>query len=273
MLPKHIVFIDLSYFVFFRFYALQRWCKISKQTFSDDEDGFEKFLAKFEKLFISNLTSLKKKLKVEWSDIYLVKDCARSSIWRVDHYPEYKNNRDEQASRATFDPRVFAYTYQSIIPSLQKTKDMHVIEYPTAEADDIIAVLHKSLRDKDKTMKITIVTNDNDYVQLVDDKTDIINLNNISLKERFTEDVLDCYKLWKVIKGDTSDNIPPIDKNIGDKTALKLAKNPDILKNKLDSDPNVKRRFDLNRLLINFDMIPHDIVSGINSAGFISMLK
>jgi 5'-3' exonuclease len=254
------LFVDLSYFVFFRFFALQRWCKISKTEFKDDDE----FLSKFSKLFEDNLVKLKKSHKVEWKRVYLAKDCMRNSIWRLSHFPAYKQNRDH--TRQEFDPNVFVHAYNVIIPSLVNKFGFHVVDFPNAEADDVIAVMHKMVREAHPMAPITVITNDNDYVQLADDHTTLMNLNNKNLTERFDEDMMSCFKLWKIIKGDTSDNIPPIDKNIGDKTALKLAINPDALENRLQGDPQVRIKFELNRLLIDFDSIPNDIDLGIRTA-------
>lgn len=256
------LFVDLSYYVFFRYFALQRWCKISKQeTLLQDEDAF---MEKFAKLFEDNLVDLKKRHKVEWKDIALVKDCMRSTIWRNCLYPPYKQNRD--SSRQEFDPRAFGYAYQTVLPNLQQKYAFKVIEYPRAEADDVIAVLHKTIRETEPERKIIIVTNDNDYVQLSDENTLLINLGKVELTSRFNKEVMSCFKLWKVIKGDVSDNIPPIDKNIGDKTALKLALSPEALEKKLSSDPSVRERFELNMKLIGFCQIPDDIAYGVKAA-------
>jgi 5'-3' exonuclease len=257
---EQYLFVDLSYFVFFRFFALQRWCKISKYEFKDDDE----FLAKFTKLFEDNLVILKKKHKVEWNRVYLAKDCMRNSIWRLTHFPNYKQNRD--GNRQEFDPNVFVQAYQVILPNLVNKFGLHVVDFPNAEADDVIAVMHKMVREKHHAAPITVVTNDNDYVQLADKYTLLINLNKKVLTERFDDDMMSCFKLWKIIKGDTSDNIPPIDKNIGDKTALKLAKNPDALEKRIQSNPDVRIRFELNRQLIDFESIPTDIDLGIRNA-------
>jgi 5'-3' exonuclease len=259
-----IAFVDLSYYVFFRYFALLRWSKISNNEFLDDENGHKMFLAKFSKLFEDNLVALKKKHKFDWSSLYLVKDCVRSTIWRLELFSKYKQNRDE-SNRQAFDPKVFVHTYQELVPALMQKYGFNIIEYPKAEADDVIAVIHGLVRNKQPDRKVLIITNDNDYVQLVDDNTTIMNLNKIILSERFDAQMLSCFKIWKVIKGDVSDNIPPIDKNIGDKTALKLALNPDMLKKKL-LDPRVRDQFELNLNLIDFDMIPRDLVNGIKAS-------
>lgn len=258
-----ILFLDLSHYVFHRYFAIQTWCNMRKQTFEDTPEGRAAFLEKFEKLFESNIVTFKKKNKVEWKNVYLVKDTSRETIWRMKHYPLYKKNRDERNIK--FDPSVFTHVYDVLIPRLVDTYGLKVIGYQSAEADDVIAVLHRKIRaDPDtKDKKVIVITNDNDYLQLNDERTLIVNCNNKELKDRFSKDELDHFTLWKVIKGDDSDNIPSIDKKIGDKIALKLAMDGEMLKAKLESCDEVKARFELNNMLINFEQIPNDIVDGI----------
>lgn len=258
-MQDHIAFIDLSYFIFFRFYALQRWLKVSKYEFKNHDE----FIAKFSKLFEDNIVTLKKRHKLEWNNIILAKDCMRHTIWRLNHFSDYKKNRDE--TRDSFDPRVFVHTYEVILPMLVKKYLLKVVDFPTAEADDVIAVLHKMVREFSPPTRITIFTNDNDYLQLVDEKTTVMNLNKVILSERAGNEAMKCFKLCKIIKGDVSDNIPPIDKKIGEKTALKLAQNPELLERKLASDPHVRDRFELNKKLIDFGCIPNDIVDGVHN--------
>ena len=82
-----------------------------------------------------------------------------------------------------------------------------------------------------KTMperEILIVTNDYDYLQLLDDKIHIYNLKNKNLREKS----LGSRKLdlgVKIIVGDNSDNIPKCFPKCGQKTAIKYLENPDLL--------------------------------------------
>lgn len=256
-----IVFVDLSYYVFHRYYAIQRWCQLAKKTFENEQE----MLDKFAKLFEDNIVAMKKKHKFEWKDLYFAKDCQKETIWRMRHFPEYKKNREER--NIGFEPVVFVHTYEKLMPMFQAKYGAHLVGYETAEADDVVAVLHAKVRRENPGRKIMILTNDNDYVQLADENTTIFNCNKVNLVER-TERVdpaaIKHFALWKVIKGDESDNIPPIDKKIGEKVALKLAQSPELLKARLEV-PEVAKQFELNRLLIDFVSIPTELRSGIES--------
>ena len=254
-----IVFVDLSYFVFHRFFAMKRWCQLAKKTFDTQDEKLEKFA----KLFEDNIVAFKKKHKFEWNRLFFVRDCQKERIWRMKLYGEYKKNREDR--NLDFDPTVFTHTYEVIIPHMLQKYGMHMIGYDCAEADDVVAVLHNYIRKNQPERSILILTNDNDYVQLADKHTTIVNCNKADLCARTSEDALSCFALWKVIKGDESDNIPSIEKKIGDKAALKLAQSPELLAAKLASSHEVAAQFNLNKKLIDFEEIPADIRSGIEA--------
>jgi 5'-3' exonuclease len=258
------LFIDTSYYIFYRYYAALSWYKKRK-----DVPAFEVanvlsndvFLKTYTRKFEEVLVKWVRKHKIPWNRVYLAKDCHRDAIWRMQIFPEYKQNREERLS--TFNGQIFKYTYQTIVPALQAKYGIRILEYPHAEADDVMAVLHAKLRRQDPHMPIMIVTNDNDLLQLLDDHTTIVNLNNLQLKTRYKKEELEVFTAFKVILGDKSDNIPSVLSKCGEKTALKLASNAALLEKKLKSLPECASSYDRNNLLINFDRIPDDIRRGI----------
>lgn len=252
-----VVFLDVSHFVFQRYYALIRWCKISGHEFASTDEMCEMF----EKRFVNALDDFKKKLGFKWENFYMAIDCPRDTIWRMNLFCDYKSNRGDKTHQ-NFDPIVFANTRDKIIPKLVSERGVHVLMYPRAEADDIVAVCHSAIRKSNNDREIIILTNDNDYLQLIDDQTRILNANLYELKDRFDAETLGVFGLWKSIRGDTSDNIPAIDKKIGDKTALRCALDDSALQDKLQNEV-VKRNFELNKTLVMFECIPQDLRSGI----------
>ena len=102
---------------------------------------------------------------------------------------------------------VFKFTKYTILPKLVKNYNIKTIKCPKAEGDDIVAVLTKHFQKTMPEREILIVTNDYDYLQLLDDKIHIYNLKNKNLREKS----LGSKKLdlgVKIIVGDNSDNIP-----------------------------------------------------------------
>jgi 5'-3' exonuclease len=261
MLPQidqPIVLIDLSNFIFHRWYAVMTWCKLSKQTIEDTPECKQTLYDKFTKTFEETLLQVQKRNKTDWMNIILAKDCPREAIWRMQLYPEYKATRD-CTTNAEFDPQIFTMAYESIIPELlKKYPDLRLIGHPRAEADDIIAVAHAYYRAAYPHRVIEIISNDADFVQLADDHTRIISNGKKDVVAKFTKEQLAHYLEWKIIKGDMGDNIRAIDAKIGDKTALALAMNPDALRKRLDK-PGVQEKYIMNQKLISFAHIPEDI--------------
>ena len=255
-----IAFIDLSYFVIHKYFGVLSWQKFSKLDLTKEE-----IRERYSKSFEDSIVKFQRRYRFDWSRLYLSKDTPRDQIWRVNLCETYKDRKDFPL-RSDFDPAIFGYTYEILIPSLrEKYGGFEILESHGAEADDVVAIAHRLLRGRDKETRIFVVTNDNDYVQLHDANTTIVNANGLDLTSRFTTEMLSVYTLWKVIKGDVSDCVPSIAPKIGDKTALKLALSPDLLKKKLDSNPTTQAQFDLNKTLIAFDSIPEDIVRNIEA--------
>lgn len=257
-----ILIIDLSYFVFHRYYATKSYVKISEQSDSisisfDDLTFTDMFKTGFRK-------DLKKIVnKFGASEIYFAKDCARSEIWRNSIYSEYKSRKQ----LSDFDGRAFEVVYDELIPELKevyktyryrrsiKNIPLYTISHATCEADDICAVLCKKIFGSTKK---TIITGDHDYLQLVDDTTAIYDMKFRALKSKS----IGCARedlLLKILTGDKSDNIPSI---CSKKHALSLIRDGlscEEIANMYRDDA----RFQLNRNLVDMDMIPEDLVISI----------
>jgi 5'-3' exonuclease len=252
--------IDLSSYIFYRNFALCKWKQaagIDSSTFSDDD-----FLQKYSSIFKSKLLGYQKKLKVPFENIILAKDCPRVNIWRNEIFPEYKGNR--QKCVANLDPLIFTQTYTEILPELISKYGIHVIEHDCAESDDIIAVICQTIQRNEVNSKVTILSLDTDFLQLLNPNIDILDFNLKSISEKAQiQKVLDIYLLWKIIQGDKSDNIPAIAERIGAVSAESLARNPIVLEKKLQ-DEITKKNYERNKTLISFECIPCHICDNIN---------
>ena len=248
-----LIIIDLSYWIFYRYFATYSW-----YSRNDNKNKIPMkdpiFLEKYDKIFEQTLLDIQKKYEVSWTSIYLAKDCPRDEIWRMSHYSKYKKTRDDR--NTTFDKDIFVHTILTLIPRIQaKYKGCNILSLPNLEADDIAAILKKHIRSENPTKDIVIITNDNDYIQLLDDYTLIVNLQGKDLRSR-----IDCspemYLKRKIILGDVSDNIMSIAKKVGEKTAMKLALSDEALEKLFIKDPESKKNYELNKLLISFESIP-----------------
>lgn len=267
-----IVLIDLSYYVFYRYFATFNWYKRQTQSNIDVDNIIQDavFMDKYSKMFEKTINEIIKIYKVvEKSNVVFVKDCCRDNIWRHRHYNGYKATRDDKST--TFNKDVFVYTYNVLLPQLQERIGFQMIGHCCLEADDVVAIITNSVLDysmeKGVDTSIVIVTNDNDYIQLMNHthgngRLMIRNLQDRNICERVGCPPNEYLKVKKVI-GDKSDNIPSIVKKCGEKTAHKLATNESALLALFDKDKNAKEQYALNELLIDFSKIPLEYVQEV----------
>ncbi len=256
-----ILFVDMSYYIFYRYYALINWYQKSQEIELDIDNILDDkiFIEKFHKLFLENIKKIKKKYKIQNALVIFAKDCRRYNIWRNEYYNEYKKNRDEKPLR--FNSDIFIYTYEKIIPDLLDL-DYKVLELDNAEADDIVGVLKNKIREKYDDRQIYIITNDHDYLQLLDDNTFIYNLRGLDLRTKSKGKDIDLE--LKIITGDKSDNITSIfntRKTI--KSIMNLINNKDMLQDLFNSNEEIHKLYNRNKLLIDFNMIPNEIKMNI----------
>lgn len=245
-----IVMIDGSYFIFYRFYALCNWVKMSK-TECECKVSDEIFAAKFAKMCKDTISKLKKTHKIDsMNKIYFVMDCHRKNIWRNQIYDFYKANR---VTKNSFDTDVFTYMYENILPDI----GCNVLQCCEAEADDIIGILCKYI----KNCEIVVITDDNDYLQLADDRIYLYNLKQKCINKRVMGDKMkDLF--YKILVGDKSDNIPSICTDAKAKQLLNLCSNEDAIINEV-AKLNKGDQYELNKTLIDMRMIPTHIVTKI----------
>ena len=240
---EKLLLVDFSYYYIHRYFALMSWFNISKTEFNEDL-----LLDKFENLMIGNIIKIAKKTKCKLKNTILVSDCKRSTIWRLDQCHKYKANRELCQSKQPINPKIYDVIDNIIIPSL-KQLDVQYIGFDKLEADDIISVIAKNTPNEK-----VIITNDNDYLQLLNDNTTIINAKYKDLSSRS----LGCPKkdlLMKILIGDTSDNISSI---VTKSTAKKLIEmsEEDLLE--YLSKHNLFDKFNFNKKLIDMESIPEE---------------
>ncbi len=258
-----ILFIDMSYYIFYRFYALRNWYKRSQEEELNIETIMENkiFITKFHKLFKENIKKIQRKHNILNSIVIFGKDCRRYDIWRNEYYNEYKKNRDDK--NKTFNSNIFIYTYDNIVPELEK-ENIKTLFADNAEGDDIIAVLKKKYRNKYEELPIYIITNDHDYLQLFDNYTYIYNLQGLNLRTKSRGEDIDL-KL-KILQGDVSDNISSIfNKRISLNKILEYVYDNEKLQDFLENNNECKKLYERNKLLIDFNMIPENIKNNIRN--------
>jgi 5'-3' exonuclease len=168
--------------------------------------------------------------------------------FRYDLFSEYKANRIiKQASRQDSNDR-FLKTKDIIVPLLQHLP-ITVCRAANYEADDVIATLCENMKDED----ITVLSNDSDYIQLLQRGYQNIRIYN-PIKKADMEAPTYPYVAWKCLNGDKSDNIPAL---LKPKKAVETISNPELFKKFMEVEEN-RANFSVNRQLIEFRSVPEE---------------
>ena len=142
--------------------------------------------------------------------------------------------------------------YKANLPKLE----LKSIYSDRLEGDDIVYLTHKYLKPKIAS-KIIIITNDNDFLQLVDKNVLVFNMQFKELKKRGYDDA-NVDLNFKAIYGDKSDNIPKIGSGITKEKALMLSNMQDDERDKYIKECGYQDKFILNMMLISFENIPKE---------------
>ena len=263
-----LIFIDGSYYIFYRYYALLNWWKFQNKD-DDNIDNLHEnteFVEKFIKLFEKNILEIPKKLKIKNPyKIIIGLDCHRNQIWRNDFHDSYKDGRKCDNNIGNF--------FQIVMENklFEKSYIDNVLYLNCFEADDCIAFAVKEIQKIQNDKMIYIITNDHDYLQL---KTQYVFLYNLKFKEvgekKSTGDPQKDLFI-KAVCGDKSDNIQSIfNKNTLVMRAFK--KNLDNFYNEPATFQNFcKVNNDIyynnylhNMKLISFDNIPKEYMDEFN---------
>lgn len=240
--------VDVSYLIYNSFFKSKRQY-FSKNSINTEENYDwncnEKFKRILEKNIKNNIYRLQNNFQIKYKDIIFVRDCLRETIWRTKIYPKYKANRSSILKHDNINQylgNLFIYLYNEYLPMLLKKFGISMIKVEEAEADDIIFVFAKLL-EKNNISSI-IIANDTDFYQILSDK---IKMYDLSLKEEKKINNPDQHLLYKILRGDKSDNIHGF-----------RIKKKEFFENKILSDTisNNIPLFLNNRKLIDYKCIP-----------------
>ena len=256
------IFVDGSYYCFYRYFALQQWWKNAYPDEPlDNPIENEKFVEKYKKTFVDNLVQMPKKLglpKGSTSHLIIGKDCKREHIWRNDIFKDYKANRvlDDGFMGGPF----FKMAYEDEL--FIKGGAQQILSHPRLEADDCIALSVKDLTTRFPDCQIYVITSDRDYLQLNAHNVHLFTLTykNLADGKTATGDAKTDLRV-KILMGDTSDNIPSVFPKCGLKTALKCIEDDTFFKKKMGNNELYYDQYKLNEALVSFDRIPEQYAS------------
>lgn len=166
--------------------------------------------------------------------------------FRYDLFADYKANRiiKQAAKQETSD--TFFRTKDLIVPLMQHLP-ITTCRAGNYEADDVVATLCEDM----KTEDLTVLSNDSDYIQLLQRNYPKIQIYN-PIKKAFMAAPDYPYVAWKCLNGDKSDNIPSL---LKPKKALDAVTNPESFQKFMDVEEN-RANFGVNRQLIEFRSVP-----------------
>jgi len=262
MTSPTFIFVDGSYYCFYRYYALLNWWKNAypEEPLENPLES-ELFVTKYRKIFVEGLQQMPKKLKISKNvqPILIVgKDCKRENIWRNEIFSGYKGTRANGPEDGFMGGPFFKMAYEEDL--FIQGGAQAILKHPKLEADDCIAISVKYVLEKYPDCHIYIITSDRDYLQLNAPNVDLYNLafKNIAENKSSTGDATTDLKM-KIIMGDNSDNIPSVFPKCGPKTALKCVEDEDFFKKKMSDNANYYQQYELNKQLVDFNCIPENL--------------
>ena len=261
-----LVLVDMGHVIAYRFFATMRWYKHAHPARFEAKDWTD-FYRVFEKRFIETIVNEPKRHGCTAAETVLAMDDRRQNVWRRNIFPEYKAQRGS-ANDVPALSEALTLVHQKLLPQLQDLGFL-TVSVNELEADDIIAVAVKCVRDLEnqqqvgtsnsetKRAMIVVISADKDMLQLKDDR-----LYQYSIDGKFVEPVPDLRKakIAHILTGDAVDNIPACFPKCGPKTAATLAGDAAALAKKLE-DPAIRSRYERNELLIDMSNIPDDLVN------------
>jgi 5'-3' exonuclease len=259
---NNIILIDSSYYVFHRYFATYRWFSFQNIDVSvENIVSNEVFINAFYKHINNDIKKLCKKWNTNKNNIVFCLDCQRAEIWRNDIYNTYKATRIQKTN---FNKKIF-----NIFNEYIKSLGFQYLSQYRLEGDDVIYLSQKMIKKhldalNDTDINIIIIANDNDFLQLVDKKVLVYNMQFKELVKRgYNDPKIDL--LFKAIYGDKSDNISKIGAGITKEKALMLSNMLDIEREKYIKENGYEDKFRLNMNLISFENIPTEYTDVFNN--------
>jgi 5'-3' exonuclease len=288
-----LVLVDTGYYIFNRYFATLKWWRIvhkDETVVIDTLHENEEFIAALQTHIMNDLirystfpyiekrfkiTPIPKNKKIRNMIIFCI-DCSRNKIWRMKRYPEYKATRKHVAD---MNMQVVTKLYEYIDACIADTENgLHVerLGIDQLEADDIVYLTLNQARIIGYTPQVLIITNDNDFLQMISLGATVVNAQGVYLNERIIYEPK-IYTIIKVLVGDLSDNIKPVP-CIG--TNMKLAAEVAAMTEKqrynyikTNGDAQCVKAYNLNKKLILLSMIPTTLAQTFTQKFTISVTK
>ena len=212
-------------------------------------------------MVLNSLRSYKTKFSKDFGELVLCYDDKH--CWRKDYFPYYKQNRKKARSESSLDWNELFDILTKIQNELEENFPYKVLKIDGAEADDIIAILSNKISSTPNLYEeILIISGDKDFIQL--HQSDNVKQYSPTLKKFVVDENPEQYKFEHIIRGDKGDGVPNVLSQ--DSVFVEDLRQRPITKKKLTEwkengipDGEIKRNYQRNKTLIDFDSIPNDL--------------
>ena len=212
-------------------------------------------------MVLNSLRSYKTKFSKDFGELVLCYDDKH--CWRKDYFPYYKQNRKKARSESSLDWNELFDILTKIQNELEENFPYKVLKINGAEADDIIAILSNKISSTPNLYEeILIISGDKDFIQL--HQSDNVKQYSPTLKKFVVDENPEQYKFEHIIRGDKGDGVPNILSQ--DTVFVEDLRQRPITKKKLTEwkengipEGEIKRNYQRNKTLIDFDSIPNEL--------------
>ena len=212
-------------------------------------------------MVLNSLRSYKTKFTNDYGELVLCYDDKQ--CWRKDYFPYYKQNRKKARSQSSLDWNELFDILTKIQNELEENFPYKVLKIDGAEADDIIAILSNKISSTPNLYEdVLIISGDKDFIQL--HQKENIKQYSPTLKKYVVDENPEQYKFEHIIRGDKGDGVPNVLSQ--DTVFVEDLRQRPITKKKLTEwkengipEGEIKRNYQRNKTLIDFDSIPNEL--------------
>ena len=212
-------------------------------------------------MVLNSLRSYRTKFSKDFGDLVLCYDDKH--CWRKDYFPYYKQNRKKARSQSSLDWNELFDILTKIQNELEENFPYKVLKIDGAEADDIIAILSNKISSTPNLYEdVLIISGDKDFIQL--HQKENIKQYSPTLKKYVVDENPEQYKFEHIIRGDKGDGVPNVLSQ--DTVFVEDLRQRPITKKKLTEwkengipEGEIKRNYQRNKTLIDFDSIPNEL--------------
>ena len=213
-------------------------------------------------MVLNSLRAHNKKFRKDYGEMVIA--CDSGKVWRRQAFPNYKAGRKANREKSEHNWELIFDILAKVKEEIKQFLPYKVIELETAEADDIIAVLCRRIKEK-----ILILSGDKDFIQLHNER--IRQYNPVLNKFVGKDENPSLYIKEHILRGDRSDGIPNVLSD--DNVFIEGRRQTPLSKKKIEAWVNEvvptfteeqQKNYERNRQLIDLNCVPKELEDKIN---------